>query len=328
MGRCGATSIVIALAGASLIAAPGAVAGTEVGNDCLANGFASDFTLLQLEKAGGNALPLSAPGAGVVTKWKVNSGLASILAENLRVFRATGKANEFQAIADSRSEPILPGTNAFDTRIPVRAGDRFGAYAASPSGALYCNTANPADVMGALAFDGAVGSTQTFTSNPSFQVAVSAVVERDEDGDGYGDETQDRCPKGRAYHGECPRVRLNAIAKVKQHAIVLLVTAGSEAFVDVYGQVGWGFKPAAKPAGRRARPTRLIVALNGGRKHIGTGATTRFKIPLPKAVLRRLGRLAPDELLTAKITAAATDLAGRKKNLRLRVKLKGRADAA
>lgn len=324
MGRCGAALIVIALAVASLIAAPGAVAGTEVGNDCLANVDTSDFTLLQLEKGGGSALPLSAPSAGVVTKWKVNSGLASILAENLRVFRAAGEANEFQAIADSRSEPILPGANAFDTRIPVRAGDRFGAYAASPSGALYCNTANPADVMGAVHFDAAVGSTQAFTPNPSFQVAVSVVVERDADRDGYGDKTQDGCPKGRAYHGKCPRVRLNAVAKVKRHAIVLLVTASSEAFVDVYGQVGWGIKPGAKPAGRRTRPTRLIVALSGGRKHIGTGATTRFKIPLPKAVRRRLGRLAPDESLTAKITAAATDLAGRSKSLRLRVKLKGR----
>jgi len=324
MGRCGVALIVIALAVASLIAAPGAIAGTEVGNDCLANGYASGFTLLQLEKAGGSALPLSAPSAGVVTKWKVNSGLTSILAENLRVFRATGKPSEFRTIADSGTEAVLPGANVFHARIPVRTGDRFGVFAASPSGALYCTTANPADVMGALAFDGAVGSTQAFTSNPSFQVAVSALVERDADGDGYGDETQDGCPRGRAYHGECPRVRLNAVAKVKRHAIVLLVTASSEAYVDVYGQVGWGFKPAAKPAGRRARPTRLIVALSGGKKHIGTGATTRFKIPLPKAVLRRLGGLAPDESLTAKITAAATDLAGRRKNLGLRVKLKGR----
>jgi hypothetical protein len=320
MGGCWRAAIATAVAAVSLIAVPAAAAGTEVGNDCLANGSSSDFTLLQLEKAAGDPLPLAAPTSGVVTRWKVSSGLGSILAENLRVFRPTGNSGEFKAIADSRTEPILPGANAFATRIPVQAGDRFGAFAASPSGALYCGTADPADVMGAVHFDAAVSSTQTFTPNPSFRVALSAIVEPDRDRDGYGDETQDGCPKGRHYHGDCPRVRLHAFAKAKLRSILLLVTASSRASVHVYGQVGWGLKPADQGG----KLSRRIVGLSGGARGIGTGATTRFKIPLPRAVLRRLDTLTPSEFLTAKITASSTDLAGRRKNTRLSVKLSGR----
>jgi len=66
------------LAAGSLVASPAARAGVEVGNDCQASGYAPDFTLLQLEGAAGNPLPLAAPSAGVVTEWKVNSGLGSI----------------------------------------------------------------------------------------------------------------------------------------------------------------------------------------------------------------------------------------------------------
>lgn len=323
MGRRHLAAVALTLALGSLVVVPGAVAATEVGNECAASGYAADFTLLQLERAPGSLLPLAAP-AGVVTEWKVDSGLASILAENLRVFRPTGKPDEFEAVADSPNEPILPGANAFKARIPVRAGDRFGAYAPSPSGALYCNSASAADVMGAVHFDSGVGSTQVFTPNPSFQVALSAIVEPDADGDGYGDQTQDRCPRGRAYHGECPRVRLHAFAKARRRAILLLVTASSAASVHVYGQVGSGVKRRPSQPGGRGERGAAIFALSGGTKHIGTGATTRFRIPLPKGILRRLDGLPASASLIATITASSTDLAGRVRNHQLKVRLRGR----
>jgi hypothetical protein len=50
----------------------------------------------------------------------------------------------------------------------------------------------------------------------------------------------------------------------------------------------------------------------------------KFRIPLPRTVLRRLGRIGPRESLRAKITARSTDLAGRVKNTRLTVRLRGR----
>lgn len=294
-----------------------ATASVEVGNACVANGFAPDFTVLQLEKAGGDGLPLAVPKAGVVTRWQVDSGLGSILAENLRVFRSSGEPDAFRTIADTRREAILPGENVFATRIPVRAGDRLGAFAASPSGALYCNSANPADVMGAVHFDTGTESTQPFTPNPGFEVALSAVVEPDVDHDGYGDETQDRCPHGRAFHIACPRVRMRAVAKERRGSILLFVTVSSVASVHAYGQVGLG----------RGRGDGRIVGLNSGTSHVGSGRTRRFRLPLPRSVLRRLDRLSANSSLTAMLTAASTDLAGRVGTRDLRFELPGRAGA-
>jgi len=318
MGRPLRVVVVMALAAASLTAAPGAAAATEVGNACVADGYASDFTVLQLEKAGTDGLPLAVPKAGVVTRWNVGSGLASILAENLRVFRPNGETGSFRTIADSSREAVLPGANTFATRISVRTGDRLGAFGASPSGALYCTSASSADVMGAVHFDAAIGGTQAFTPNPAFQVALSAVVEPDADRDGYGDETQDRCPHGHPFHGKCPRVRMRMVAKERRRSILLFVTVTSTASVRVYGQVGLG-------GGRDAGRGRRIVGLDGGTSHLGTGRTRRFRVPLPKSVLRRLRRLAPGSSVTAKLTAASTDFAGRVKTRRLRLELPGRA---
>jgi hypothetical protein len=307
---------IAAIAGLALLP-PGAMASVEVGSTCAADGFAPDFTVLQLEKAGADGLPLAVPKAGVVTRWRVDSGLGSLMAENLRVFRSSGEPGAFRTIADSRREAILPGENVFSARIPVRAGDRLGAFGASPSGALYCSSANPGDVMGAVHFDTGTEGAQAFTSNPGFEVALSATVEPDADHDGYGDETQDRCPHGRAFHRACPRVRMRAVAKERRSSILLFVTVSSVASVHAYGQVGLG----------RGRDGSRIVGLDGGTGRVGTGRTRRFRLPLPSSVLRRLDRLAPSRSLTARLTAASTDLAGRVKTRDLRVELPGRAGA-
>jgi len=326
MGQCWGAGVAVALTLVALTTATSAVAATEVGNDCLANGYASDFTLLQLESAAGSALPIKAPSSGVVTQWKVKSGLSIVLAENLRVFRPTGNPNEFRAVANSSSQPVAPGVNVFQARIPVLAGDRFGAFAASPSGALYCSPTNPADVMGAVHFDAGVGSTQTYATNPNFQVALSATVEADKDGDGYGDETQDRCPQSDAYQGACPRVNLALTADVKEPAILVRVVASSEASVRVFGQAGWNMHSRGGSPGKSGK--RLVVGLNGGVKRVkGNAARYTFRVPLPRPLLRHLDHLATGKSVKAKIAARSIDLAGRVKVKRIVVKLRGRARA-
>jgi hypothetical protein len=308
----------------ALIATPTSSAATKVGSDCLATGSAENFTLVQMGKAPGSPLPTAVPMGGVVTEWKVESGLASVFAEALRVFRPSGNPNELKTLAQSGTEAIVPGTNVFATRIPVRAGDLVGAFAASPSGVLYCPTGTAADVMGAVHFDAAVGSTTTYTPNPGFQLALSATVEPDRDSDGYGDETQDKCPRGAAFQGKCPRVRLRAVPTVRKHSILVSVHVSSRALVKVFGQVNWGVrqKPGRSGAGS-PRTIGLTVGLTGGMKTVLPSKTASFRIPLPKPVRRRLGRLTPAESLRAKITVRATDLAGRVTDRRMTVRLAG-----
>ena len=154
------------------------------------------------------------------------------------------------------------------------------------------------------------------------------MVEPDLDNDGYGDETQDRCPRSAAYQGECPVVTLAANGKARKRSIQVRVTASSEASVLVFGQVGWNFQPKRKPKSGKGKTARLIVGLSGGTKTVLPGETAGFTIPLPKTVLRRLSRIAPSESLKAKITVRATDLAGRNTNRRLTVTLRGRSKDA
>jgi hypothetical protein len=51
---------------------------------------------------------------------------------------------------------------------------------------------------------------------------------------------------------------------------------------------------------------------------------TRIRIPLPKAVIRRLSRTPPRETLRAKVFVHSMDLAGRPSTVKLAVVVRGR----
>ncbi len=321
-------AITAAALAVSLLGAPSASAAIEVGNDCEANGMIVGATIFPLANSASSSLPASVASAGVATKWIVRVHPSTdVHAERLKVFRPMSDPHRAEVIAESGLENVTGGRNSFDIRIPVGPGFRFGVSGRTGGGAIACMTAGPGDVEGIFFGDSPVGSTISFTEDETAQAAVSAVVEPDSDNDGYGDETQDRCPKSAAYQGECPVVTLTATGKARKRSILVRVTASSEASVLVFGQVGWGFHSKRKPKAGKSKPTRLIVGLSGGTKTVLPGETARFTIPLPKTVLRRLGRIAPQESLKAKIAARATDLAGRLTTRRLTVRLKGRERA-
>lgn len=311
-----------ALGGTLLIGAPSAPAAIEVGSNCQANIATGEFTILPLGGPPGGP-PLAAPSAGVVTKWKVNSGLSFQLVERLRIFRPTGNPGEFQTVAESAGESYFAGQNAFETRIPVQAGDRFGAFAPSTGQAAFCSTGNPEDVMGYLSGEAAVGSTHTYASTANAQAAVSAIVEPDADGDGYGDETQDKCPQLASTQSDCTPIALGAVARATKGAITVLAAVDHEAPVTVTGQVKWSFKPKHK-----ARTSKnLIVGLSGGTQTVKPGQIARFNVKLPKTVKLRLSRIPPTQSLKAKLTAGAKNVAGQITSDTLTVKLKGQAGA-
>ncbi|HWM54746.1 MAG TPA: hypothetical protein VNO20_05100 [Solirubrobacterales bacterium] len=311
---------------ALLLAAPSAAAATEAGWRCTANASEANRTLLA---AGSSGIPLppAVPPEGpkVITGWKVEvgPGLAPI-SQRLEVFEIQNEKGEYMKVGESATETLVEGTNSFATRIPADEGDSVGLY--GPVKTIFCEKQAGAI---SLRYDGnvATGETRVFKAESEVGTPLTVTVEADADNDGYGDETQDRCPKSAAYQGECPVVTLTATGKARKRSILVRVTASSEASVLVFGQVGWGFQSKRKPKAGKSKPTRLIVGLSGGTKTVLPGETARFTIPLPKAVLRRLGRIAPQESLKAKIAARATDLAGRLTTRRLTVRLKGREGA-
>jgi hypothetical protein len=317
----------------ALIGAPTASAATEVGNNCTgANVTEANFTVVQLAQSSSDPLPLTAPAAGVVTKWKSTSAFGTSFLDRLVVLRAASLANSFLTVGESAYENIAHGQNTFDTRMTVQAGDRFGLSASYPNGAsLFCNTSDPADHMGAFHGNTGGGAPTEFTEIPGAAVAVSAVIEPDKDGDGYGDETQDGCPQSAAYHGPCPTIALDTFPVVLKHSILVLVSASETSSVQVYGQVGW--KPRHKGGALASKTpdkpgdhlsTGAIVGLSGGTTLVKTGEVTPYNVQLPKSVIRHLSDISPKQVVKGTITARTTDLAGRVTEHTITIRLHGR----
>jgi hypothetical protein len=307
---------------------PSAGAATEFGDDCPATAGELGYTVLPLARTSPSSLSLTAPSNGVLTWWTVRIAPGfPIEAEPVRllVFRATGNSGEFELAGESADSGAGQPAFTTRTRIPVKAGDRLGLYSPGDSGTPVCGGGEAGDELGFLAGAAGPGSNHLFAPRTGFRLPVSARLEPDRDGDGYGDETQDACPQSAAYSGACPRFRLSIVgATVRTRSIVLRVRASAEATVRVLGQVGWGFQSSRKPLPGHDPPTRLIIALRGGTKTVAPGKATRFRVKLPRAVLRRLDRIAPPQELKAKLTASASQLDGVVEKAHLTVHLKGR----
>lgn len=303
-----------AIALASAVVPAGASAATEIGSNCQANSGAANYTFVQLKRVSGGSLPIAAPSAGVVTKWKVNSGVPTAVGQKLQILRPTGNPNEFQTVAESAPATVILGQNSFDTRLPIKAGDRpaaAGAPGGSVAAPLYCSTANPEDEMGALTPESTLGSTNTYPPATGYVAAISAVIEPDVDGDGYGDETQDACPQSAAVQVACPVVALSTSASATRKAVTLLVTSTTPASVTVNGKVSLG-------KGKKAN-------LKGGVKAVNPGTFTKFRLKFPAKLLKRLQELPPSKKLTLKVTSSAPNIAAAPTKKVLKVKLKGQA---
>lgn len=311
----------------SLLAAPSAMAVTEFGDECLANAAEPGLTLTQLQRTSGSSLPLTAPSDGVITSWTVRIAPGfpvETAPARLKLLRPAAVPNGFRVAGESADAGA--GSPAFTqrTRIAVQAGDRLGLYRVGGEGTLVCRSDNEGDTLGAYKGDALSGLEFVFAPMAKFRLPVSAKLEPDADSDGYGDESQDACPRSPDHHDACPFARLE-IAEfwVKRHSIVLRIATSTKADVRVTGQVGWGFRPKRAP--NKGKPTRLIVGLRGGRKTVAPGRPGVFRVQLMKPVLRRLGRIPTEQSLKAKLVAFTEDLAGRVDAERVTVRLKGRA---
>ena len=310
----------------SLVAASSASAATEVGEPCTATGTEANRTLLVFNVTTPHPVVPEEP-AQVITSWtvRVGPGIAA-LPQRLEVYRVLNEEQDYRKEAESAAVTVSEGLNVFPTRIPLSGFTGYlGLY--GPNGTFVCDPAP--ELAGAFEGAAALGETRRVTTSIGIGVPLTAMVEDDRDRDGYGDETQDKCPQSAAFHDECPKkttLRISGVAKTR--SILVEARVDGEAEVDVYGQVGWGYKP--KPGLKTAgdKPTRLIIGLAAPHsKTLLPGEKATFRVPLRKAVLRRLNRLTPRQSLTAKLTASATNLAGQITKQRLFVVLHGRQGA-
>jgi hypothetical protein len=254
------------------------------------------------------------PQAGVITKWKVNViPYPGGISEKLKVLRPAG-GNSFTVVGESTVQPIAGGLNSFDTRVPVQAGDRLGAY--SPLAPIFCEEAStPTDVLGTTIGDPSLGSTAAFTERPKGQLAVAATVEPDADNDGYGDETQDKCPQNAAVQASCPApplpVALSSTSIAKKSLVTVLITSNSQAPVTVTGTTKLGNGKSAK--------------LSGGTQVVVPGAIAKFTLLFPEKLQAALKQLSGKQFVWLNIVATAPNSAGAITTSNLKVKLKGQA---
>ena len=324
-----AVALVGIVLGMVLVAAPRASASVEVGDECVGNVASEPFTLVPEAHVPSGPLPLAASSAGVVTAWKVKSEYPDPVPEVMAAFRPvdTGK---FEVLGESAEQSVSPGLNVFSTRLPVKAGDRLGLVPVGQESPLFCETTETGDHTWSLRGSVGVGSTHQFAAGVFVRVPLVAVIEPDRDGDGYGDETQDKCPQSAAYQGPCPTISLDSFPIVLKRSILVLVSAGETSSVQVFGQIGW--RPRHKGgalASKTPKPTShmnkgVVVGLSGGTTQVKPGEVTPFNVKLPKSVLRHLGQIPPKQVVKGTITARTTDLAGGVVEHTITIRLHGR----
>jgi hypothetical protein len=298
-----------------------ASAATEFGSACAANNLET-ATVFSATHGVGSPLPATAPISGVITEWKVNAALikpgeevppeAEIIGrlyrQTLDVFRPAGGAN-YTVVAQAEGGTLnLNGVSTYSSRIPVQAGDLLGL--GGPI-ALFCLTENPADSIGFTETTPALGATAAFETETGIQVPVVAKIEPDVDGDGYGDETQDKCPQSAAYQTACPVVTISSLPTTAKTAVTLHVATSLSAPVGVTATV---------PLGKGKTATLTAAA-----QTVAPGTLAAFTLTLTPEVTKALKALPTKKSLTMSITASATNVTGSPSTSATTVTLPGQA---
>ena len=312
----GTIAAVLAL---GLMVTPGAAALEEVGDPCVANGVeAGGPTMIVLNNRG--STPFMQPNVPpehkyVITRWRVQVGPGiGPLQQQLAASHQVGEEDDVK-VGGSTVETLVSGSNEFAARVPVSEYDHIGLR--GPEQTLKCN--QEGNVAGRVADEWATGEQRHFDVLVHVGVPVVVRVERDADADGFGDETQDGCPAIASTQGPCPILSLTTHREVKRKAILVDVTPTNSSTAQLSGQTGWRVD---RPDGSKRR---LIFALGaGGPQSLAGGAAATLRVPLPKPVLRRLGRLARKLSLRAKLALEVTDVYGASIRSTLTVRLRGR----
>jgi hypothetical protein len=202
----GALAVALAVAGAAAGAAGGAGAGTIGAATEIANGQAPDPVTVNgvmLQSATGSTHSYAVPAGGAVITAFTHRAGPSAGSVTFKVYRPTATAGSYTVIG-SVTQPVTAGQLAtFAERIPVHPGDLLGLSSTTGLALAYDGAAAD-QVLTGPGTDPAVGTTATFGSvQHGYLLDLTATVEPDADGDGYGDLTQDLCPSDPSTQAAC-----------------------------------------------------------------------------------------------------------------------------
>jgi hypothetical protein len=138
---------------------------------------------------------------GVLTRWRFHSS-SDLNAGGIRlkIFRFIERVNstkaKYEFVAESSFKVLAPDTPyEFNERIPVKQGYLLGLLA-QDNAEIEISAPGTDNKIGQFpGGDIPLGGTGTSTTEFSnLRVSVAATVESDADDDGFGDDTQDKCP--------------------------------------------------------------------------------------------------------------------------------------
>ena len=210
------------------------------------------------------------------------------------VFADGATASQKTVVAKSAKLTVTTNTlNTFSTRLPIKAGQRLGlGYSANN---MACATAAgyggdatlvkaPFDADTSTAF--VAGGVLSAGPGVTFRPNISAVLESDVDGDGWGDITQDGCTQSGQVTAPCPDTTVtkkpkhkSAHKKVKVKIKFVASIAGSTFECRLDGHKKW--KPCSSPYTKRlgvGRHTLQIRAVSPAGVPDPEPAKARFRI--------------------------------------------------
>ncbi|HVO53256.1 MAG TPA: hypothetical protein VMT37_02480 [Solirubrobacterales bacterium] len=318
-----AAAVAVAIGALGLLGAASASAATEFGDTCIGNGAAPGNYTLTTESDPSSALPITAPVSGIVTQLKVNidsSFSPPPVPSWIKVLHPTGTPGSFQVTGEAQMTLRSGTLNTANVRMPIQAGDQLGLYGAvvefapgesGPISFLCGSDHAPGAEILAHGGDLLLGETGSFFAAAPEAVPVVARIEPDADGDGYGDETQDKCAQAATLQTACGSVVVSLLSQAGTSGVTVLVTTDTSAPVSVKGVVKLG-------KGKKAK-------LSGGSHTVSPGQIASFKLKFPGKLKAKLKELPPSKTLSLKLAVGATNVLGTVNTTTKTIKLKGQA---
>lgn len=265
-------------------------------------------------------------GGGVITSWSHRTRVAGSQRMKLKILRATTTANRYLVVGESVFEQFPGGQlTSFPVRIPVQAGDFLALRTADDGVSCVHNfqavSGDAVSFSGSPSSDPATGSPEDIaTAIPgSFFVNISATLEADADGDGYGDESQDQCTGNGAAHGTCPAAADTVApvqslrARKRQRLPKLTVSDSANESNTVLTAKGTV----------KVRGSKKTYPLTAAALSVQANETVRIALKPSKRGRRKIkGALRTGHRATAAITVTARDAAGNEDTATVAVKLK------
>jgi hypothetical protein len=157
-----------------------------------------------------------------------------------------------------------------------------------------CNTANALD-LGNFGSADAVGETVPGPATPNYRNAIWAQLEADADGDGYGDDTQDKCPQSAAFQNACPVLAISQQLSASSKQIKVLATASVNTSLTATATT----KISSKKT----------VTFKSKASAFSAGQLKTVKLSLPSSVKSALAALKKSKKLKVTVTLSGNGLA-------------------